>query len=747
MNFRGWLRPIVSSIPLLIFSITLWTGMEGGDGRLASQPLPSADVIYPANSGVFNVRSFGAAGNGTTDDTAAIQATVVAAGAHQGGVVYVPAGTYLVSDTIWWADFGTTPAQAAATIDRSRGCITGVAVQRHGTGFQAGWNGLGGVLLTGGGGSGADVAANISGGAVASIRVAGGCTGHGYSSAPLVRPVNWHSWIRLQGQNRATTTIRLKDNAAGFGNAACIPMYNTGAPGEYCHSVLHLASSAASDPTGAGENGYFDDVYDLTIDTGQGNPGAQAIDWNASNTAAIRNVTIQGSGRTALNTSRNWGGGGNGPALVKNLTVNGSFDYGIVAGGAEVGLTFEHIWINNPKLAGFWNKDQNVWIRDLNVTTMASSVFGVINEGDGNMTLIDSKFTARVRGGSAVQIRGTAHSGWLHCRNLSVNGFGSAIQQHDGKLISGQSLGEYTSTRTTSLFPAPENSLNLPIRETPLPYNNNNFAEWANVLKYGAAPNDSGDDTIGLQAALNSGKPVVFLPNGVYKISRTLHIPSTVRSIKGPLPTISIWSGQRATYPVFSCEASSGGGVEIRGVIFDIETVGSPTFSNSCTVPLTIADVFNAVGYENTPAKGLEVYFENAAIPGGVIQHGGNAWARQLDIETGGSHVINDGAIFWTLGYKTEGTGSDGSGKGMWYTENGGSTEILGAFNSTSAPGAYVGYSSVNSTSSISALSAGYRLNAVFTETRKGVTKLFPVSGSRLGGTAITLYSAGRLSP
>lgn len=48
---------------------------------------------------VFNVRhpDFGAAGNGTADDTAAIQAAVNAAHAAGGGVVYFPAGTYLVT--------------------------------------------------------------------------------------------------------------------------------------------------------------------------------------------------------------------------------------------------------------------------------------------------------------------------------------------------------------------------------------------------------------------------------------------------------------------------------------------------------------------------------------------------------------------------------------------------------------------------------------------------------------------------
>jgi polygalacturonase len=48
---------------------------------------------------LFNVKRYGATGNGTTDDTTAIQAAVTAASVA-GGVVYLPAGTYLVSSSI-----------------------------------------------------------------------------------------------------------------------------------------------------------------------------------------------------------------------------------------------------------------------------------------------------------------------------------------------------------------------------------------------------------------------------------------------------------------------------------------------------------------------------------------------------------------------------------------------------------------------------------------------------------------------
>lgn len=49
---------------------------------------------------VYNVKDYGAAGDGVTDDTDSLQAAINAAGAAGGGIVYFPEGTYLTSDTL-----------------------------------------------------------------------------------------------------------------------------------------------------------------------------------------------------------------------------------------------------------------------------------------------------------------------------------------------------------------------------------------------------------------------------------------------------------------------------------------------------------------------------------------------------------------------------------------------------------------------------------------------------------------------
>jgi hypothetical protein len=79
---------------------------------------------------VYNVKSYGATGNGTTDDTAAIQAAITAASA--GGIVWFPPGTYQIGSTITVTTPGTTLAGAgpiASTVRATAGLTAGHMIQ------------------------------------------------------------------------------------------------------------------------------------------------------------------------------------------------------------------------------------------------------------------------------------------------------------------------------------------------------------------------------------------------------------------------------------------------------------------------------------------------------------------------------------------------------------------------------------------------------------------------------------------
>src|ERR1051326_3672180 len=65
-----------------------------GAGNQTSLSQTSSDHAENGSSGIFNVRQYGAKGDGSTIDTRAINDTIAAAAVAGGGKVLFPAGTY-----------------------------------------------------------------------------------------------------------------------------------------------------------------------------------------------------------------------------------------------------------------------------------------------------------------------------------------------------------------------------------------------------------------------------------------------------------------------------------------------------------------------------------------------------------------------------------------------------------------------------------------------------------------------------
>jgi hypothetical protein len=74
-------------------------------------PIAPVGARYPEDSGVVNVQAFpyGAKGDGVTDDTAALQLALTE---NPGGRLYLPNGTYLISDSLLWPSNGSSGAYA-----------------------------------------------------------------------------------------------------------------------------------------------------------------------------------------------------------------------------------------------------------------------------------------------------------------------------------------------------------------------------------------------------------------------------------------------------------------------------------------------------------------------------------------------------------------------------------------------------------------------------------------------------------
>jgi polygalacturonase len=72
--------------------------------------------VLPASAATFNVMSYGATGNGSTNDTAAINAAITAANNAGGGVVEFPAGTYKSANSIHLKSNVTIQLDAGSTV-------------------------------------------------------------------------------------------------------------------------------------------------------------------------------------------------------------------------------------------------------------------------------------------------------------------------------------------------------------------------------------------------------------------------------------------------------------------------------------------------------------------------------------------------------------------------------------------------------------------------------------------------------
>ena len=96
--------------------------------------------IPPLPNRIYDVRNYGAVGDGVTDDTTAIQSAIATASGYGGGVVYFPYGTYLISRTIQVTNQLMTLQGANMSTTRS--------VDTNGLSLQAITNGVTIVQLT-----------------------------------------------------------------------------------------------------------------------------------------------------------------------------------------------------------------------------------------------------------------------------------------------------------------------------------------------------------------------------------------------------------------------------------------------------------------------------------------------------------------------------------------------------------------------------------------------------------------------
>ena len=262
--------------------------------------------------------------------------------------------------------------------------------------------------------------------------------------------INWN--IRIIGESRDATVIRLKDHAPGFGPGAEKPVIS-----------YHLTSR------GSNVN-YGNMLEGLTIDVGEGNPGAVGVKWSSSNYGAIRDVTVRGKGQIGVNMPIS-----NVCGYFRDLLIEG-FGTGLrQRAGHESTLTVEYVKVKNAD-------------------------FGVRVEGGacgGDLMNLRRVELENVKT-NLVVLKGTgARATWRDC--------------------------PFAADSRPPLVAAEE----APDPQWPA------LDEVATPEEFGAVGDGLHDDTAAIQRAMDCGKSVVYFTRPAYAIEGTVVIPPALTLVDG----------------------------------------------------------------------------------------------------------------------------------------------------------------------------------------------------------------------
>jgi Pectate lyase superfamily protein len=496
----------------------------------------------------------------------------------------------------------------------------------------------------------------------------------------------------LQGQSEQGVIIKLKDYARGFTHQS--------AP----KAVIFTGPSPAQR--------FGNSIRNLTVDIGVGNLGANGIQFNASNQGTMNHVTIQSrESQGVIGLDMDFANE-IGPLLIKKVTVKG-FQYGIMTSNTVNSQTFEDIRLENQSVYGLLNYGQVVNIRNL---TSYNTVPAVLNKL-GQMTIIDSSLNGV---GKALSRSSIENGDRLLARNIATSGYRIAVES--GKnAVSEPKVSEFLTGSVVRLFNSTPQTLNLPIKETPeVPWDNPAQTSWANVVAYGAIPDDSKDDTPAIQSAIDSGKTTVYFPaGGTFEIQGTIVVRNNVRRIIGTEGRVRAISNN-AKFKIVD-GTSSVVAIERLANGYDFPLI----IDNASSRTLVMKNLLDVTG--KMTGSG-DVFIEDV---GGGDWHFGkqNIWARQFNVENAGTHITNDGGNLWILGLKTERGGT------LIETKNGGRTELLGglAYTTTSAPDGTQDHPMLINNESFVSITlgeinygGGLNYRTYIRETRGGITHNFP---------------------
>ncbi|MBN2712766.1 MAG: hypothetical protein JXR97_10110 [Planctomycetes bacterium] len=479
----------------------------------------------------------------------------------------------------------------------------------------------------------------------------------------------WRAQLTLQGAGRDKTLIRLSDKATGFGDPSA-PM-----------AVLMTGShqQEGDGPGGGGNKAFRNNIFDLTIHTGNGNPGAQGVEWAVSNHGTIGRVSIIGDGVAGISLRRKIPG----PGLIKDVRIFG-FQTGIDIGDVQYGVTIERLDLSGQTVCGLRISENLLHVRNLISRNRVPAA--LITGSRGVLTMVDSKLIGLAPDKPAIQCNGN-----ILLRNVFIEGY-----RKPEMTVRGTDMP--ASSKDTIAFPAfPGNTSGaalIPVEETPS-YVNSNPDDWQVV---GEREPDEKDDTAAIQRAIDAGKSTIYFRNErIYFISNTVIIRGKVKQIFGFGAEINL-GGAKEEFsnidnprPLFQIDKTDGKKpLFLDHMFFNAQYPGELLLLNNSPKPLVIRHCGGWVGnggharsYRNTRMANGKVFIEDTFLPGWEFRNQ-SVWARQFNPENwegdgSEAQVTNDVGRLWILGFKTEGPAP------FIATTNKAKTELLGAYNYISA--------------------------------------------------------------
>jgi hypothetical protein len=448
-----------------------------------------------------------------------------------------------------------------------------------------------------------------------------------YRGATLVTPTFGSDLVRIRvlGQSREGTTLKLDDATAAFGDAT-----NPAVLLEFQHDGTTFNNAPASNV-----------LANLTLDTGSGNPGAIGLWFQGANLTSMHNVLVKsgdGGGHCGMIFQT-----GSVQGYYRDLTVEG-FDYGLCqTTNPEVDSAFEHVTLRGQNVAGVLVQGGGTSMRRFLIDESETTAEGVRLEKSGGVVILDASLLQGSAGAVAVSQAATTGEA-LFVRDLVTSGFGSVLTQADAGADAGSSVSWFASYPPVVLLDggiAPS-SLGLPVEDTPLPTWFDPATDWADVDTFGAKGDGTTDDSAAIQAAMASGKPVVVFPKTSYLWKTTITIPATVKRVDFMYADTqgSVKVAEASADPLRLSYHSGYGQVALGAA----RTVVLADWSGSFTNPSAIAG---------------SVFLENVANVGGdpsFCPAGQTTWARSLNDELGSgtADILVNGGTLWLFGYKTE---------------------------------------------------------------------------------------------